>query len=39
MLAGGAIIDIKVKGKGGHGAMPHAAVDPITPLFALHQQI
>jgi IAA-amino acid hydrolase len=29
MLAAAAAFDITVKGKGGHGAMPHTAVDPV----------
>jgi hippurate hydrolase len=28
-LAGSAAVDLIVKGKGGHGAMPHSAVDPV----------
>ena len=29
MMAGADIFNVKVTGKGGHGAIPHAAVDPI----------
>ena len=29
MMAGAEIFNIKVRGKGGHGAIPHVAVDPI----------
>jgi hippurate hydrolase len=29
MMASADILDIEIKGKGGHGAMPHLAIDPI----------
>ncbi len=34
-FASGAGVRIKVKGKGGHGAQPHTAIDPITASAAI----
>jgi amidohydrolase len=32
MMAGAELFTVKVTGKGGHGAIPHAAIDPIVAL-------
>lgn len=34
-FASGALVKIKIKGKGGHGAQPHTAIDPITAAAAI----
>ena len=34
-LAGSTAVDVVVKGRGGHGAMPHKAIDPIVLAAAL----
>ena len=34
-----ALIKIVIEGKGGHGSIPHANVNPITPATLIYQSV
>ena len=39
LMAGADVFDINIKGRGGHGAMPHGTVDPILAACSIAQAI
>jgi len=39
LMAGADVFDINIKGRGGHGAMPHCTVDPILAACSIAQAI
>jgi hippurate hydrolase len=39
LMAGADVFDINIKGRGGHGAMPHGAVDPVLAASSIAQAI
>ena len=38
-MASVAIIKILIVGKGGHGSIPHANINPITPATLIYQSL
>ena len=39
LMAGADVFDINIKGRGGHGAMPHGTVDPVLAASSIAQAI
>ena len=39
LMAGADVFDINIKGRGGHGAMPHGTVDPVLATCSIAQAI
>ena len=39
LMAGADVFDINIKGRGGHGAMPHGTVDPVLAACSIAQAI
>ena len=39
LMAGADVFDINIKGRGGHGAMPHGTVDPVLAACSIGQAI
>ena len=39
LMAGADVFDINIKGRGGHGAMPHGTVDPVLAVCSIAQAI
>jgi len=39
MFSGSVIVEITIKGQGGHGSSPHLLRDPITPAAYIHTQL
>jgi amidohydrolase len=39
LMAGADVFDINIKGRGGHGAMPHGTVDPVLAACSIAQTI